>query len=218
MSDTIRNYVEKLFEEAPKTRKATELKEEMIANLTEKLTDLTQGGKSYDEAFNLVVSGIGDISELLESLKETGGYDSVQVQEQRKKNALVVSVAVMLYILSIVVLILSSEMLRLPGSICVSFMFIIAGAATGMLIYNAMSQPRYIKKDDTMVEEFKEWKATQHKDIQVRKSISSAMWTLTVAIYLIISFTFGIWHISRIIFVIAAAVEQMIKAFFEMKR
>ncbi|MCX7614589.1 MAG: permease prefix domain 1-containing protein [Clostridiales bacterium] len=218
MSDNIRNYVEKLFEDAPKTRKATELKEEMIANLTEKLNYLTEAGKGEDEAFNIVVSGIGDISELFESLKEYSGYEPLQYQLQRKKNALIVSVSVMLYILSIVVLILSSEMLQLPGSISVSFMFIIAGAATGMLIYNSMSQPKYLKRDETMVEEFKEWKASQNKDKQIRRSISSAMWTLTVAIYLIISFAFGIWDISWIIFIIAAAVEQIIKAFFEIKR
>ena len=218
MKEKIRAYVEQLFEEAPRTRKAYELKEEMVSNLSEKFDDLVVGGKGEEEAFNLVVSGIGDLSELIQSLEESVVLDPVLEQKARKKSALMVSIAVMLYILSIVVLILSLETFNLDAGIAVSLMFLIAGAATVLLIYNGMSQPRYRKMDDSVVEEFKEWKSSKDKNTSIRKSISSALWTLTVALYLIISFVFDIWYISWIIFIIAAAVEQIIKAYYEVKR
>jgi hypothetical protein len=136
----------------------------------------------------------------------------------RKKSALIVSVAVMLYIFSIAILILTAEVFKLDGGIAVSLMFIVAGAATGLLIYNGMSQPRYRKANNSVVEEFKEWKSTKDNNVSVRRSISSALWTLTVALYFIISFVFDIWGVSWVIFIIAVAVEQIIKAYFEMKR
>jgi hypothetical protein len=36
-------------------------------------------------------------------------------------------------------------------------LFVFIAAATGLLIYNGVTREKYVKEDDTMVEEFKEW-------------------------------------------------------------
>jgi hypothetical protein len=43
MHEKLRKSVEELFENAPKTHRATELKEELLANLTDKYDDLVPG-------------------------------------------------------------------------------------------------------------------------------------------------------------------------------
>jgi len=216
LENKLRDYIEDLFKDAPKTRKAYELKEEMIANLIEKYRDLIAEGKNEEAAYNIAVSSIGDISELIDSLRESSVL-TMDDPKERRKSALIVSAAVMLYILSLVVLIFIEEVLRVDN-LGIIAMFLFVAVATGMLIYNYMSKPRYIKADDSLVEEFKEWKARKDSKIDLSKSIISVMWTFIVAIYLIINFVFGIWHISWVIFIIGAGIEQMIKAYFEMKR
>ena len=79
-----------------------------------------------------------------------------------------------------------------------------------------MSKPKYSKYEDTMVEEFKEWKGKKDKNKEIRKAISSIIWTLTVIIYIFISFTFGIWYISWIIFIIASLIENIITLIFKL--
>ena len=79
-----------------------------------------------------------------------------------------------------------------------------------------MSRPKYSKYEDTMVEEFKEWKGKKDSNKEIKNAISSIIWTLTVIIYLGISFAFGIWHISWIIFLIAALIEDISKLVFKL--
>ncbi|MDP4153591.1 MAG: permease prefix domain 1-containing protein, partial [Bacillota bacterium] len=210
MEQKLREHVEHLFENAPKTRKAYELKEEMIANLTEKYRDLLAEGKTEEAAFNIAAASIGDIDELLRGLEEKPFYDREADLKYHKRSAALVSTAVFLYFVSLIAAITSSELLNLPDGITGIIMFTIAGVATWLLIYNSMSKPRYIKTDDTMVEEFKEWKSNKDVNYNSRKSILSAVWSLTLALYFIISFAFGIWYISWVIFIIGAAVQEMI--------
>ena len=55
-----------------------------------------------------------------------------------------------------------------------------------------------------------------NKNKEIKKAIDSILWTLTVIVYLIISFTFGIWYISWIIFLIASLIENIIKLMFKL--
>ena len=45
MSEKLQKRIEELFENAPKTRKTNELKEELLANLIDKYNDLVDSGK-----------------------------------------------------------------------------------------------------------------------------------------------------------------------------
>ena len=70
MKDKIQKYVDDLFDEVYETQPLRELKEEMNANLLEKVQDLIAKGNREEAAFQKAVSSLGDMSELVESLKK----------------------------------------------------------------------------------------------------------------------------------------------------
>ena len=94
-------------------------------------------------------------------------------------------------------------------------MFVLVAIATGLLIYNNMTKPRDYNNHDNLDEDFNGCKNSNNKSIRIRKSIESAMWAIIVVIYLLISFITFAWHITWVIFVIGAAIEKIIRAYFE---
>lgn len=219
MINKLMNYVDQLFENAPQTKKVLDLKDELKADLIEKYNDLLAAGRSEEEAYNMVVSGIGDISDLISQIEGSNenGSEKINDTTERKKSAMYVAVAVALYIMSIVPVILADALLGYDSGVGIVFMFIFIAAATGLLVYRGASKPRYIKADETLVEEFKEWKSRKSRKDSARNAVSSAFWTSVVAIYLVVSFWFDIWSYSWLIFIIAAAISQIIKAIFELR-
>lgn len=213
MKERIHQLVDQLFSEAPHTRKAAELKEEVSANLLEHYQDLLSRGLSEEEAFKTAAAGIGDVDELIRDLNRDYDQDNPEV---RKRSALLVSTAVGLYILSVVPVILA-ETINIPPEIGVVFMFLFCAVATVLLVYNNMVKPRYHRADDTVVEEFKEWQRERGQKNQALSALSSALWTITVVVYLFISFTWGVWSSSWIVFLLAAAIQQIIRYIFALK-
>lgn len=217
MYEKLRKRVNELFESAPKTSRANELKEELLANLIDRYNDLIDAGKTPEESVEKAIAGIGDVDDLVRGLRENDVFNYEQMIKDRKRSALTISVSVGLYIISVVILILCVEVLQIDESISVCFMLTIDAVATGLIIYNAISRPKYIKSDDTMVEEFKEWKSANSERNKILQSVKSIVWTLIVAIYLFVSFIFGAWAFSWIIFIIGAAVEKIITLLFQLK-
>ncbi len=202
----VKNYINELFKDIKKTRKSEELKEELIADLEEKYQDLITSGMSEAKAYNEVIRGIGDIDELLEGLKTVPNEEEMQV---RKKTALVVSSCVGLYILSLISVIVFDEILELETVSAISF-FGIAGVATCILVYHFMSIPKYQKSDDTLVEDFKQWKHQKNKNKQLLNALDTITWLLILIIYFVISFLFSCWYISWVLFLVAPLVTTII--------
>lgn len=215
MNDKIRVYVNELFENAPNTKRANDLKDEIISNANDKYSDLISDGKSEEDAYNKVIQEIGNVEELLQEIERENPINNSFEDINRKKTAFVVSISVGLYFLSLISLIVLDE-LRMPDFIMASAFFTLAGIPTCLLIYHFMSRPKYNKYDDTIVEEFKEWKGKKDKNKEVKKAISSIIWSITIIIYLLMSFNFGNWHISWIIFIIACLVENIVNLIFKL--
>jgi hypothetical protein len=216
MEPRIRAYVDELFANTTPSRKSVELKEEMIQNLTEKYNDLISEGKTPEAAYNIAIAGIGDISDLLKDLEKATVNPEV-VAAYRQKTAMFTTIAVVLYILSVVPIIVLSVLFPqgwLPGLI---LLFVFVAAATGLLIYNGMTRPRF-RQEDTLVDDFKQWQAGNHEQHALRKAIGSALWTVTIAIYIIVSVTTGMWHLTWVIFLVAAAAQAIINAAFAFKK
>ena len=207
----IKEYVQELFENVPKNRKTEEFKEELLANLLDKYYDLLQNNVDDEIAYNKVISSIGNIDNLFEK-------DPLEMTKEswdKKRSAKITAISVMMYILCPVsVIIFGSIGFEVLG---IAIMFLLIAGATGLIIYNNMTKPQYIKQDDTLVEDFREWQSTANKGRRVRKSIESAMWAIITTLYLLISFTTFAWHITWIIFIIGAAIEKIIRAYFEYK-
>ena len=210
MRDKLRGYVESLFMDAPRTRKTVELKEEILQNLYDKYDDLLREGKTEEAAYNIAVAGVGDISALLEELERSEGLQDVPDQKARRRSALLVSIAVAMYILAVIPCVL--------WEYGVLVMFVMVALATGLLTYNNMTRPRYVRREDTVVEDFKEWKTHTSNRHQVYKALSSALWSLTVVLYFVVSFWTMAWHITWIIFLIASAVNSVLRAIFDLGR
>lgn len=217
MHERLKNSVEKLFENSPKTYRATELKEELLANLIDKYDDLVSSGKDEEEAFKIAISSIGDVDELLEALKDKNMFDYNQMKKYRKKNALALSISIGLYIMSTVVLMLLIEVFMVNEVIAVSIMITIDAAATCLIVYNHASKPKYVKEDDTIVEEFKQWKSSNDNQVEIVKSIRSIVWLIVVVVYFIFSSIFDAWSYSWIIFILGTAVERIIVLRFKLK-
>ncbi len=217
MIDKIRATVDKLFEEAPATHRTLDLKEELIGNLTAKYLDLVASGKAEAEAYNIAITSIGDLNELLRSLEPANPLNYKEQEAERKKTALVVSGSIGLYIIAIISAVICEEMPWLRPDVPPLIFLLIAGFATCLLVYHFMSRPQYEKSDTTIVEEFKVWKQGNDQRRQIYRSVTSIMWSCIVLLYLVISFRFGIWYCSWIIFVMGAVAEKIIKLIFEIK-
>ncbi|MEA4939148.1 MAG: permease prefix domain 1-containing protein [Christensenella sp.] len=209
MNEKLRHYIDDLFANAPSTVRAVELKEEMYQNLMDKYNDLINEGKSEESAYNIAVASIGDVDSLISALSSE---KNTVTQKNRTRSGILVAIAIGLYILSPVPVILIQEELGLM------FLFLFAAVATGLLIYNGATQERYVKADDTMVEEFKEWKQNGKQKNKAAEAIVGSFWLIAVCAYIIVSFMTGAWHITWIIFLIAAAVASLIRGIFMLKQ
>lgn len=223
MEENIRAYVEEIFRDAPNTQEAYELKIELAQNLTDKYLDLCSKGKSPEDAYNLTILGIGDIDALLRELDHrsnigffTKNYISPSNADYKKRSAVIIPIAIMLYILSVVPILLFN-LINVNVLIGVILMFIMIALATGLLIFNAMTKPGPHQQGDTVVEDFRQWQKDKSKNKVLEKTISSIYWPLVVAFYFLVSFSTGRWGISWIIFLIAPAVFSVIKALLDLK-
>ena len=210
MEDKLRRYIESLFEETQPTKKSVELREEMIQNLTDKYRDLINDGKTPEAAYNIAVAGLGDIGTLLRELE--ADQDVTANVAARRKSAMRTAIAVMMYILSVLPLIILQEF-DVNQTIGIAILFVIAAAATGLLIYNSMTKPREIESE-TLVEEFREWQAETYDHRQLRRAISGALWSIITVLYFVISFVTFAWHVTWIIWILGAAIEALINLFF----
>ena len=211
MNEKLRAYIESLFSDAPKTKKTVELKEEILQNLFDKYNDLIAEGKNEESAYNIAVASVGDISGLVEELNSSN-Y-SEETEKQRKRSAMLVSLGVVLAIASFIPhFIFDNE------DVACIFMFLFWAIAAGLFVYNGMTKPKYNKLDDTLVEEFKEWKAQSNEKNSSFGMLSLSLWLITVALYMVISFATGAWYITWIIYLIAAAMNVLIKALLDMRK
>jgi hypothetical protein len=70
MTERIKEHVDNLLKNAPRTRRIVDLHEELLSGCLDKYADLTASGASEEDAYNEVVSSIGDINELIGATKQ----------------------------------------------------------------------------------------------------------------------------------------------------
>ncbi len=223
MNEKMRAHIETLFEKAPRTRKAYELKEELLANSEERYQDLVASGVSQEDAFKHVISSIGNVTELFQGLEEANEKDRLEVEERLNKNAIMKSLAIGLYIFGVVVFfgcaftggrILPRIDMTAMGIV---LMLLIDIIPTCMLIYIGARYPKYMRKEDTIVEEFKEWKSDTLKNKSIKSAALAVLWTFILLIYFAISFLTFAWYATWIIFVAGACLHAIVELLFRLK-
>ena len=198
MREQLIQYVSLLFAGA---ENCEDTKQEILQNTLDRYDDLIAQGKSEEAAYRLAITGIGDVSEIL------GRNDTVPAAvPEPKKNTdndtlmkkLLRAIAVGLYILCPLPLIVLSELGMDTFGLCGLLCFV--AVATVLMILGAKKQDSPEKED-----------ADEPKS-EMGKSVSSLIWAIGLAVYLILSFLTGAWHITWVIFPILGAVNALVCA------
>lgn len=242
MKAKLKEYIDTIFADAehraPHNKQLSELKEEMLRNLDDKYDDLIASGKSPAAAYNIAIAGVGDISDLLESLiladddtpvtpagaksqnaRNLTPEEEETVRRWRGRKAVITSVSVALYILSVVPCLLTEHVM---GPV---LMFFMIAVATALLIYMGLSKPKFRvdpawddDEDGTELSDDPKSDSKRPRRSPVYGAISGALWILTVCAYLFVSFATGRWDITWMMFLITVAIDNIIKAIFDLRR
>ena len=229
MNEKLRNQLNGLFEKAPKTRKALELKEELLSNAEDRYQDLIRDGISPEDATKNVIISIGNVAELFKGLEEEESEDKFMSFEKAKKVAIYKTVAIGIYIFSAIVFLFFGMMNTYQSSwywganqfdylwFGLIIMLLIDIIPTCMLVYMYSLYPKYVRRDDTLVEEFKEWKVKNTKTKSIKISVSLILWSLILMIYFVVSFLTMKWYITWILFLVAICIQFVILLLFQLK-
>ena len=222
MNTKIKNYVDVLFKDIPSTKKAQELKEEILSTLNDHFEAHIAEGKSENQAYTEALADLGDIDELLKGLEPEKELKE-KIDLYRTKRAKHTSIAVIMYILGIICVIAFGSISDFFGSaradlfavIGVIIMFLFAAAATGLIIYTNMSMPQDVSN---YISHNKKTHGINYtgdsKGLRVLASFMKVYWTLILVIYLAVSFATGSWGWTWLIWIIGAAVKEAIYIFF----
>ena len=201
MRDQLIQYVNLLFAGASDCE---EIKQEILQNTLDRYDDLIAEGKVPEAAYRLAITGIGDINEILgTTAPPVPAYSPTAPQPQPEPRdswfkKCLRAAAVFLYIISIIPLIVLSEMGMDIFGFCGTLA--IVAVATVLIMLGSRKEPKQPKSQETTPER------------QQQKSISSAVWAVGVALYFFVSFVSGRWEVTWIIFPITGAAQNLIEA------
>ncbi len=216
MEHRIESYVNDIFGSAPDTFQTREVKSEIIGNTIEKYHELKAQGMDDESAYSAAIASIGNAQELIYAYASDERAVRAREEERkyRQRRALLLSVAVALYIMSVV------PVIMIPFSnVSICIMFVMIAVATGLIIYRASIKPssgeaafsESKKEDDAPIAD------EQRQRKKLRDSVSSLMWTVIVILYIVISFYSGAWHITWVIFLIGGAAGSLMDAIYDYK-
>ncbi|MDR3206975.1 MAG: permease prefix domain 1-containing protein [Oscillospiraceae bacterium] len=220
MKDRIKTHVEGLFQDAPHTRRVREAREELLAGCLDKYEDLTAHGRSPEEAYEDVISGIGDVTELLRAIGELDAADPISWERQRQKRALFVSFGVFLYVLALgaTALAVGYVSAQLGGVI----FFILIALGTMLVVYGMVSTrtERYTtfsrsgEERTTMSQEITAQMVSGSRNKQLEKAVSALLWPLATLCFLCVGFLFHAWHPGWLIFPACTVAQLLVNLAF----
>ncbi len=143
-----------------------------------------------------------DVADDVSSNLEKPENDTKKLKNRKIQTALE-AVAIALYILCV------TPVLILQDELGVVLMFVIIAIATGLIIFSTVFKVKTKNKENNQGE-----KQPENPKI---KSVKKTIRIFFVALYFIISFTTGAWHITWIIFLISKAVTNIVDTIPELK-
>ena len=209
MREQLTQYVELLFAGA---ENCEDIKQEILQNTLDRYDDLIAEGKVPEAAYRLAITGIGDINEILGNNAHAAPvYNDAPVTAQKQDNdtpvkKLLRAVAVGLYILCPVPLFVLSEIGMDTLGLC-GLLGMVA-VATVLIILGAKKETADKPMDEDL---------NAKPESELQKSINQMIGAIGLALYFIVSFATGAWHISWVIFPIAGAVKGLVKAILDLK-
>ncbi len=193
MEDKIRQYIESVFRDVPGSRRADNIRSEILQNLLDKYHDLIAEGKSEEEAYAIAISSGGDLSGIVADLKGENvkynynyekQFDRLYEKQYRREKKKCSRFDSLLWPIVVCVYLLYSFFV--PGAWWYSWdIFIFAAAGSSLFRFFTVKSNRKAR----------------------RSALSNFVWTSTVAIYFVVSFLTDRWDVSWMIFVLAIAVS-----------
>lgn len=220
MNNKIKNYVEVLFSDIPRSKKANELKEELLSNMSERFDDSIKDGKTENQAYSLVISSLGNVDEMLADVMP-GDEFIKEANRFRKKFAKNTAISVALYIIGAAFFLslggigLHLDKLNTYGLVGLVGFLLISSVATGNIVYTNMSIPLEYKDFNRKTKI--EFGIMDSKHSKLYDNIVTIYWIIVTVIYLIISFTTWLWGITWIIMAAASVFPIILKIIFEKK-
>ena len=203
MREKLIQYVSLMFAGA---KDCEDIKQEILQNTLDRYDDLVAEGKAPEAAYQLAITGIGDINEILGTQTPaqhtyqpaaTENYDSTHKKLQR-------ALGIGLYIICPIPLFLASD-----PTLGLCLLLILVALATMLMVVSSNNPQKESKQE-----------YTGNVDItpqqELRKSIKSIISILGLAIYLIVSFSTGTWYITWLIFPLTGAVQGLARAILDL--
>ena len=202
MRDQLISYVDLLFAGA---EHSGDMKDEILQNTLDRYDDLLSQGKSPQAAYSLAISGIGDISELLQNTDPAPEPQPAAAPIAHEKNRkLMHAAAIGMYICCPIPIIALSS---IDSTIGVALMFLLIAAATVLIILAG----------DGKKESKPDCGCKSSRKNPMRKAVDKIVTTVGLCIYFLVSFATGAWYITWLIFPIMAATERLINAIMDLK-
>ena len=215
MREQLVQYVNLLFAGA---QDADEIRAEILQNTLDRYDDLIAQGKSPEAAYRLAISGIGDISEILSGAAhistppiQNQAKESVTKTEEDPEAKKYRAIAIAMYILCPVPLFILGDLGVSTLGLCLTIA-LVAAATYIMVVYGKKDEDDFEGAPGTVRSE-----AENTPQANLKKSISSFVWAIGLAVYFIVSFATGAWYITWIIFPILGCTEGLIKAIIDLK-
>lgn len=212
MKEQLIQYVELLFAGADDCQ---EIKQEILQNTLDRYDDLIAQGMVPEAAYRMAIAGIGDINEILgaprEAYRQPGGSRQEPEDPQRRKLR---AIAIALYILCPLPTILAGEFGDAALGVCGLLVFVAVATALMVMTGRKESQepvepsgsPRTQPRTAPPAEPSDEPKGPQSK---LKQSLGSVIWAVGLALYFILSFTTGAWHITWVVFPLTWALQGL---------
>ena len=220
MTEKIREHIDALFRDAPHTNRVKDAREELLAGCLDKFADLLSAGRPPEDAYIAVISGIGDVDELLHAIGQIDDADPAQEQNRRKKRAFFISAGVFLYVMSVAAAVtvdtaIISRNNIYHGDLSAVVFLVLAAVATFVLMYGMMStRTKVTLPRPSLSGEIQEQLVDCGPENKLRSAVTSSMWSLLTLIYLCLGFVAGWWHPGWLIFPLGAALQTGINLFF----
>lgn len=196
MRDQLKQYVELLFAGAPD---ATDIKQEILQNTLDRYDDLIAQGKTPEAAYQLAISGIGDINEILGSQQaaaDTFHYQEDPSRSENRNNKLIRALAVAFFILCPIPVIIIENAI----GVCLLLAMVAAGVALLTLC----------GKENSGTDS-----ASHKKRSAINRGITGGIWGVGICAYFLLSFSTGDWHVTWILFPILACICGLVNAIFD---
>ena len=201
MREQLIQYIDLLF---AGSQDQDDMKQEILQNTLDRYDDLISQGKSPEAAYRLAISGIGDIQEVLGSAAPSPAPCPAPAPAGDAKTAggkrWMRAMAIALDICCVIPVIALGGIG--DGIIGVCLMFLLIAAATVLMILSPESA---------------EEKAQEEKRKEKQTPLEKTLNTVTLAVFLVLSFVTGAWHITWLIWPILGAVKGIIHACMDLK-